>query len=215
MQALIQALQTALQGELPGYSAQLKMSHSFRNAFPQYVKESKDASVLILFYAKNKAWHIPLIQRPSSNPNDPHSGQIAFPGGRYETEDGTFQQAALREAYEEVGIKPEDVQVLGKLTPLYIPVSGYLVHPFVGYLAYEPTFVLQKEEVHSVIEAPLVDFQDEANLHQKDMQFKGNRELKGVDYFDIEGKVVWGATAMMMNELLEILKQIEVAVQIN
>ncbi len=212
MQAFIQGLQTALQGELPGYSAQLKMSHSFRNMFPQYVQESKDASVLILFYAKNEAWHIPLIQRPSSNPNDPHSGQIAFPGGRYEEEDGTFQQAALREAQEEVGIKPKDVQILGKITPLYIPVSGYLVHPFVGYLDYEPTFVLQEEEVHSVIEAPLANFQDETNLHQKDMEFSGGRSLKGVDYFDIEGKVVWGATAMMMNEVLELLKQPTIAI---
>lgn len=209
-EAFIQKLEVALQGELPGYAAQLKMSHSFRNAFPQYVEEAKDASVLLLFYKKEDAWHIPLIQRPSNNPNDPHSGQIAFPGGRYETEDGTFQKAALREANEEVGIQIKDVQVLGKLTPLYIPVSGYLVHPFVGYLDYEPTFILQEEEVHSIIEAPLADFQDAANLHQKDMNFKGGRTLKGVDYFNIEGKTVWGATAMMMNEVLELLNPLEV-----
>lgn len=203
----IEELRAALKGELPGYTAQLKMAHSFRNSGPQYVEDATPASVLILFYQKNGIWHIPLIQRPSNNPADPHNGQVAFPGGRYETEDNTLQNAALREAQEEVNIQPKDVQVLGKLTPLYIPVSGYLVHPFVGYLDYIPDFVPQAGEVQSIIEAPVESFLDTRNLHKKDMHFSEGRTLKGVDYFDIEGKVVWGATAMMMSEILDVLRE--------
>lgn len=213
MHPFITSLKTALQTELPGYTAQLEMAPGGRGALPRYVENPTDASVLILFYEKEGKWLIPFIQRPNRNPKDPHNGQIAFPGGRYETEDKTYLKAALREAQEEVGVIAEDVHVLGALTPLYIPISGYLVHPFVGYLPYVPDFVLQKEEVHSVIEAPLLTFQTSDSRKHKDMTFRNRMSLKNVAYFDVEDKVIWGATAMMMSELLAVLKDIPVSVE--
>lgn len=209
---LIAQLTDALKGELPGFEAQLKMASAFAHQRPQFAADAMDAGVLVLFYQKNGEWYFPLIQRPSRNPKDPHNGQVAFPGGRYEDEDTSFAMTALREANEEVGIKASDVQVVGKLSPLYIPVSRYLVHPLVGYLPYAPSFILQEAEVHSVIEVPLSQLLDPSRHKQKDMPFSNRGSLRNVHYFDLEGKVVWGATAMMLSELLTIFQQTEMAI---
>ena len=185
------------------------MASAFASQRPQTANDAVDAGVLVLLYQKAGRWYFPLIQRPSRNPKDPHNGQVAFPGGRYEATDPSFAATALREAEEEVGVSAKEVQVLGKLTPLYIPVSGYLVHPLVGYLPYVPTFQLQEAEVERVLEVPLEDLLDPSKLKQKDMPLSNRGSLKGVHYFDLEAKVVWGATAMMLNELRTILQQMD------
>ncbi|MEM9991809.1 MAG: CoA pyrophosphatase, partial [Bacteroidota bacterium] len=152
-------------------------------------------------------WYFPLIQRPSNNPNDPHKGQIALPGGRYELSDSSLQATALREAREEIGIVAQDVEVLGSLTPLYIPFSGYLVHPLVGKLSYSPEFILEVAEVARVIEVPLKELLDKGLRKQKDMPITNRGSLKSVNYFELQGNVVWGATAMMLSELVSIMEQ--------
>lgn len=194
---------------LPGHVAQDKMSHATRKFYKKPPDDAKIACVLALFYPKNKVdggkeWSLVLIERQSSNPNDRHGGQISFPGGKLEGNE-TLEQGALREAEEEVGVKAKEIEIIGALTDLYIPVSNFLVHPFVGYLDYEPVFIPQISEVKNVIEVPISHLQNTATRKLTDMKISPNLLIKGVPYFDVNGKVIWGATAMILSELLDVL----------
>ncbi len=205
MNELIQKIQTRLSQPLPGPEAQDRMAHAVRSSYPSKTKDARVACVLLALYPKNKAWHFVLIQRVSNNPNDRHGGQISFPGGGLEASDASLEQGALREAEEEVGIIREDVKILGRLTEMFIPVSNFIVHPFIGVLNYTPKFIPQETEVQQIIEVPLSDFLDPANRKKTAIQLPNNLTLKNVPYFDIQGHVVWGATAMMLNEFQEVL----------
>jgi 8-oxo-dGTP pyrophosphatase MutT (NUDIX family) len=196
---------------LPGYTAQDKMSHATRKFYRKPPEDARIACVLALFYPKNKIaggkeWTMVLIERESSNPNDRHGGQISFPGGKLEDYDESLEQGALREAEEEVGVKAKEIEILGALTELYIPVSNFLVYPFVGYLDYEPMFIPQVSEVRSIVEVPIADLRKAETRKNKDLKAGKNITIKGVPYFDVDGHVVWGATAMILSELLEVLK---------
>ncbi len=197
-------LREQLQNPLPGRDAQLKMSHKVRKYYHSAPEDAKVACVLALFYPRADTSYMPLIVRDSSNPNDRHGGQIGFPGGKQEEGDKSLEEVALREAEEEIGIVANDVQILGRLTELYIPVSNFVVHPFVGYINYLPKFRPQESEVQSIIEVPFSHFSTPEIVRTKDLKVGQNITLKRVPYFDIHGKVVWGATAMMLNELLEV-----------
>ncbi len=196
---------------LPGQEAQYKMASMRRmeelglRATPP--PDVKIAAVLLLLFTQNRQWHLSLIQR-SVNLNDRHSGQISFPGGRYEEQDGTLANAALREAHEELGIIPHRVQMIGPLTQLYVPVSNFVVHPFVGVLhdGQPPDFIPQPGEVASILTPPLSLFLKKENRKMTDMTIGEGVMLKNVPYFEVEGRVLWGATAMMLNEFLEVLR---------
>lgn len=112
---------------------------------------------------------------------------------------------ALRETEEEVGVPAQQVEILGQLTELYIPVSNFLVHPFVGLLHGTARFVPQAGEVEAVLTPPLAAFQQPGNRKTTDIKINQAIALKNVPYFDVEGRIVWGATAMIMNEFLELL----------
>ena len=207
----IDDLKEKFQNPLPGHTAQDLMSHATRKFYKKPPEDARIACVLALFYPKNKMeggkeWNMVLIERESSNPNDRHGGQISFPGGKLEEDDESLEAGALREAEEEVGVKAKEIEILGALTELYIPVSNFLVYPFVGYLDYEPMFVPQVSEVRSVVEVPISHLQNETTRKRKDLKAGKNITIKGVPYFDVNGHVVWGATAMILSELLEILK---------
>lgn len=205
MDPLIKQIQHNLSQPLPGPAAQYRMAHAVRGSFPVTAENARIACVLLALYLKQNDWHLVLIQRVASNPNDRHGGQISFPGGGYEDSDGSLEQGALREANEEVGIIAEDVNLLGRLTELFIPVSNFIVHPFIGTLDYAPTFIPQVSEVHDIIEVPLHTLQNPTNRRTKEIKLSNNLTLKNVPYFDIKGHVVWGATAMMLNEFLEVI----------
>jgi len=160
-------IQKALGNPLPGLAAQLKMANAFRVTKPPTSKEARIASVLLLFYQKNGEWYFPLIQRTSNHPNDKHSGQISFPGGKKEAEDIDLAMTARREAEEEIGVQQTDIQLVGELTSLYIPVSNFMVYPFIGYLPYVPNFTRQASEVVEILEIALKDFQDLSNRKRK------------------------------------------------
>jgi len=202
----IEDIRQSLKGELPGQEAQYKMTHAVRRTYKPAPEDARIACVMCLFYEKNGAPHIAFIQRTSKNPNDRHGGQIGFPGGKSEEEDQSREDTARRETEEEIGVKGTDIDILGALTPLYIPVSNFQVYPFVGYLDYEPTFKRQEEEVDAVLEIPFSTFLKEENRKTKDMRFSENVILKNVPYFDLGGHVLWGATAMMMSEVVETVK---------
>lgn len=207
----ITTLQHQLSQPLPGPTAQIKMASGTRRKFPTIPANAKEACVLCLLYLKNNEWHIVLTQRVSTNTNDRHSGQMSFPGGKYEPTDSTYENGALRETEEEVGIAADDITILGKLTPLYIPVSNFYVHPFVGVLDYVPAFTPEVQEVQEIVETPLSLLLEDSTRQITDLTIRGYA-IKEVPYFNVYGKVVWGATAMMLSEFVDIIKESKVVI---
>ncbi|NJN34315.1 MAG: CoA pyrophosphatase [Saprospiraceae bacterium] len=167
---------------------------------------ARKAGVFVLLFEKNDGWHVLLTERTSSNPNDRHSGQISFPGGQFEASDESLLQCALRETHEEVGISPDKIEVIGALTTLYIPVSNFHVFPFLGWTATPPQYFLQKNEVKTVIEAPISLLQQPETVRITPIKVTNQFVLKEVPCFDVFGKIVWGATAMMLNEVLALTR---------
>jgi 8-oxo-dGTP pyrophosphatase MutT (NUDIX family) len=200
--SFISKLNIALSEKLPGKDVQYKMAPTGRlPLFPK--KEVIQGSVLILLYPREKI-HVVLIKR--SDYDGPHGGQVSFPGGKSEPSDVDVIHTALREANEEVGINPGDITILGTLTPLYIPPSNFMVSPVVAYSAKIPDFQINTREVNYVFTPSIDDFLKPDTLKYKTLEiFKENIS---VPYFDVNNEEVWGATAMIMNEFLEIVKRI-------
>lgn len=167
-------------------------------------KNPRNAAVLMLFYPKEHVTHIALILRPIYE--GVHSGQIALPGGKVEIHDRTFQDAALRETHEEVGVHPDGIEIVKTLTRVYIPPSNFWVHPFMGHTETLPNFVLQKEEVAKIIEVPLTELLNDTNVVAKKLSTSYAKNIE-VPSFVLNGYTVWGATAMMLSELKMLLKQ--------
>ncbi|MEM1324683.1 MAG: CoA pyrophosphatase [Bacteroidota bacterium] len=206
----IAQLTQQLQQPLPGQEAQLLMANAKRRLEPADPTKVRQSATLLLLYKKEDSWQFPLIQRPSRNPNDRHSGQMSFPGGKREDDDPTLEATAVREAEEEIGVSATAVEVIGKLTPLYIPVSNFMVHPFVGYVPNVPQFSAQLEEVAEIVTIELKELLDPEKLKRKDIDVPQGFRLKNVPFFDIQFKTIWGATAMMLSEFKEVMKHIEI-----
>lgn len=204
MTGLIEKIEKRLNAPLPGRDAHLRMAHITRRHYVEAPAGAKQAAVLMTLFPKNEEWHILLIER-NANDRDQHAGQLGFPGGKAELSDGTMLATALRETEEEVGIARGQVKILGNLTGIYIPVSNFQVHPFLGYLNAQPAYQLQASEVNDVLEVPLSHFQLPSTKRVTDIRINPQITLKNVPYFDLHGQVLWGATAMMLNELLEII----------
>jgi 8-oxo-dGTP pyrophosphatase MutT (NUDIX family) len=201
-------LSRELQQPLPGYEAQYKMAREFREHpldTERYHANARLGAVLILFYPKENGIHTVLIQRPTYD--GVHSAQVAFPGGKKEEDDNSLIETALREAEEEVGINTNLVTVAGELTKLYIPPSNFLVTPVVGFCEAQPLFVPQQTEVDEIVEVDLATLTNEKLINEKVIHLQQNISLN-VKYYDIYGKTVWGATAMMIAEMNELLKRI-------
>jgi 8-oxo-dGTP pyrophosphatase MutT (NUDIX family) len=204
--AVAYKLEEALKGKLPGTDVQWEMASSDRmiSKYPRKKKkDSRLAAVLIVLYPVNNMIHTLFIQRPLYM--GVHSGQISFPGGKKEDSDNNLTDTALREACEETGICGSDISVIGKLTPLYIPVSDIEVTPVVAYTKTRPDINSVSEEVVSLIEAELSIFFNPQIIKEKSMMVRGEK-LK-VKYFDCRGHIIWGATAMMLYELLVIIEE--------
>ena len=205
MQLFISQLGKALQQPLPGWSAQYALAHESRNSHPAITQSARLAAVMALFFPRQSDWHVALIQR-TTHEKDQHSGQISFPGGRHETSDPDLRYTALRETEEEIGLKAQNINILGDLSPLYIPVSNFLVHPCVGYIDYTPSFQPDPREVASVLELPFSQFLSKDAIHHTNLLLPGNRLLENVPHFNINEQVIWGATAMMMSELVSVVR---------
>ena len=189
---------------LPGIQAQLKMAHLERRL--NYTQRNipphaRIGAVLILLFEEDDVLKTCFIERATYD--GVHSGQIAFPGGRKE-EDETLVQAALREAEEEIGVNQSDVILLGQLTELYIPPSNFLVHPFVGAISYKPSFFPEPTEVAEVVEIKVDELSDVRYRGEKKIKLS-NGTMVETPYFNLHGKTVWGATAMIISEFLEVL----------
>lgn len=196
---------------LPGKEAQAKMS-AMEGRFPSPPPTVRKAGVMALFFPSQRGWALCFIQRPTINPNDPHSGQISFPGGRMEKKDLNLWDTAKRETEEEIGVSAKHIKKVGQLTSLYVPVSNYLVYPHVGYIEREPDFQLQETEVSDIITPPVKHLLDNRKIKYKDMTVRRNFELKSVPHFYLDEYEIWGATAMMLNELREALLHLKVEI---
>ena len=162
----------------------------------------KKAAVMMLIYPKNNKSHLALIVRNTYA--GVHSAQIGFPGGKVELEDNSLIQTALRETHEEIGIHPDKIEVIKSFTEVFIPPSNFIVAPFLGISYTELEFIEQVEEVSGIIEFPLLDFLNEKTIVKKIMNTSYGNNIE-VPTFKINDHYVWGATAMMMSELKEVL----------
>lgn len=207
----IQQIKECLHQPLPGMQAQtVMMAARFRekdsNAYIKPSEGGKKAGVMLLLFQKEEKWYTALMQRPDSP--YAHSKQISFPGGGLEEEDENLEACAKRETEEEFGIPRENIQVLGKLSELYIPVSRYLVQPFVGYLEEAPSYTPDPNEVDEILEIPLEDLLNPALRKFTTIRTSSNLVLKDIPYYDVVGKTVWGATAMMLSEFVYLLENL-------
>ena len=165
----------------------------------------KEAAIMMLLYPKNKKTHLALILRTSYN--GVHSSQIAFPGGKVEKFDKNYQETALRETHEEIGVTPELIKVVRDFTPIYIPPSNFMVYPFLGYSTSELKFDPDPNEVAGIIELPIENFLDKNILIINKMTTSYNQDID-VPAFKIQEHIVWGATAMMLSELKDVLENV-------
>jgi 8-oxo-dGTP pyrophosphatase MutT (NUDIX family) len=198
------ALPRLLGDPLPGPEAQYRMAHigrPYQAVAPP--GDAREAAVLLLVYPWQGQAHTVLIRRSGRDERDIHKGQISLPGGKREAFDPDLSASALREAEEEVGVPRHAVQLQCALTPLYIPVSNFLVHPFFGVTDRRPDFIPQESEVEEILEVPLARFLLPEIRKRADIPVGTGLVLQDVPYYDVQGQILWGATAMIMSEFLE------------
>jgi len=201
------AVSTISEVDLPAVSSHVKMAPLERikslEEMEDFSDSARKAAVMMLFYPKEDVAHLVLIVR-NSYPGV-HSSQIAFPGGKVEEADLDLQETALRETFEEIGIPSDQINVVRSFSSIYIPPSNFLVYPFMGISTTELEFVLQEEEVAGIIEMPVAMLLDDSIIAQKILDTSYAKEMK-VPVFQIQEHAVWGATAMMLSELKDVLK---------
>jgi len=208
LQQLVNLLKIELEKPLPGLAAQLKMAPDIRKDKIKYLNTdsaAKKGGVLILLY-QDREGHIsfPLIQR---NVYDGvHSGQISLPGGKMEKGEGIYQ-TALRETHEEIGVDPNKIEVIGELTDFFVWVSNFQVKPVLGFMTETPIFIPDPHEVQRVIEVRISDFLRKDAVKKKEIRTTIGYTILS-PYFDIDGHVIWGATAMMLSEFITIIRKL-------
>lgn len=201
MTSFFDNIQSALQKNLPGSVSHEKMLPPKRRL--EVVKENfknlKHSSVLLLLFEDKTELNACLIKRTNNMKH--HAGQIALPGGRIEKGE-TALATALRETYEEIGINKEQIKILGSLSELYVAVSGFLIHPFVGWLEKKPEFIICKNEVEKVILFPIMKYKNV--FEQEELQTISGK--LNVPCIHFNGETIWGATAMILSEFYDLFE---------
>lgn len=206
---LIKLLEERLSsGNLPGWSAQKKMSPIRHSIHPKTPDSAIEASVFCLLRPlENESFNLVYIKRSSKYPGDKHKGQISFPGGKKEKEDIDRLACGLRETEEEVGIDQSQIKVLGSLSPFYIFVSGFIAFPFVGLIPKSSQFVPDPDEVDYIIEIDIETLFSDENRKTREYQFRETL-IKESPYYGLHDDILWGATAIMTSELDQIWQEI-------
>lgn len=193
--------------QLPGTTAQMRMVPAFRKSvplFPERVPDSKEAAILALFFPsghRGEPAELLLTVRPEGMSE--HAGQVAFPGGR--RDDGeTLETTALRETEEEVAVSSTSIRIAGTLTPIYIPPSNFFVHPFVGFTPEPPDLTFTSEEVARMFSVPVTHLIDPSVERVATRTWKS--ESHQIPFLALNGEFVWGATAMMLAELISVIR---------
>ena len=202
-----QELTNCLQNQpLPGQDAQYMMAGEnikHKKIDLSALSNYKKSAVCLLFYPKNNEPCFVLIKRPGTHQY--HAGQIALPGGSCDG-DETYEQAALRELFEETGVVINQEHILGRLTPLYIPVSNFYIQPVVACMDAVPVFNPHTQEVVELIECPLTHILNESIVSETTVNLTAGIKIKA-PYFNVQGNVLWGATAMLLSEVKQLLLQ--------
>jgi len=180
--------------------AHLKMT-PYRRLIKVIPDDRREGAVLLLLYMKDGELFFPLIQRHEYK--GVHSNQVSLPGGKVEIGDDNLLHTAIRETEEEIGVPRKLIENFGALTELYIPPSNFMVSPFVGFISGEPTFVKEEREVKEILEVSLLDFLENSPIKETEVIIGDGIKLK-TPYFELNNKVVWGATAAILQEFKEI-----------
>jgi len=202
--SFIEKLSKNIRGPLPGEETHLPLeafSAKYLDLKPN--KQTRKSAVLILLYPSANEIYFPLIVR--SLYDGFHSGEVGFPGGRYELTDEDLIQTALREANEEIGLNTGDVKILGTLTEIFIGPSNFFVLPVVGYLPYRPEFLPDDREVKDVLEVRLDYFLQPNSISSSVINIPG--DIVRTPHYTLQDHKIWGATAKMINELLAVLSR--------
>lgn len=196
---------------LLGEDSHAKMSPPYRLDLEEKInvasKTPRKAGVMALFYPKmdNQTYLVLILRKTYKGV---HSAQVGFPGGKYENADkNDLQETAIRETEEEIGVSRTEFDVLKTMSPIYIPPSNFMVYPFIGISTKPLIFSKQDEEVEAIIEVKLSDFLSEINSVTATVPTSFNVEVE-VPAFKLNNHMVWGATAMMLGEIKDLLKQV-------
>lgn len=194
---------------LPGENSQLKMAPAARlieeKRLSKQTNTARKAGVMVLFYGDDNLY-VALIRR--THDGSVHSGQISFPGGELESVDEDLLATAKRELYEEIGVKEETYEVVKELTDIYIPPSNFYVQPYLAICHTPPVFYKQDLEVAEVLQVSIEQVLDDANLINTELKSAYDTMIK-VPAFNFDGHIVWGATAMILYEVRDLIKHVQ------
>lgn len=211
----IEKLKIELLTKLPGVEAHLRLAPEIRKIDLKNGNEPSralESAVLILLYPVENRLHTVVILR--NEYDGPHSGQISLPGGKYEESDIDFLFTAIRESQEEIGVNPADIEVIGQLSRFYVRPSNFIVYPFIAFQPSRPYFHPDPTEVQRIIE---IDISKELNLNKivyRTLIFKNGIQINAPG-FSVGGEFLWGATAMIISELIYVLDQVSVKLESN
>ena len=201
---LRQKLEQAILNPLPGQDAQYRLAPLKRERQNLDLLDKtkvKKAAVAALFFEDGPNSRIVLTLRQQYR--GVHSGQISFPGGKIESSDKSYLETALRETQEEVGIQAHNIEILGELSPIYVNPSNFYVTPYIGFLKNKPSFIKQEKEVKTILTPKFSDFLKPENMVEQNIKV-GNYSLIA-PAFNVDGHIIWGATAMMISEIREMI----------
>lgn len=211
MQLTVNNIKARLQKSLPGLQAHLKLASPTRKAELEAAAEArafaKKSAVMILLFHENEKLKVVFIRR--SFYVGIHAGQMAFPGGRYEEFDGDVEHTAFREIEEEIGITRDKIELLGRISDIYVPASNFLISVFVGYLSEKPVYKADEREVAEIIEVDYDEFLKPENITVKTFYVPSDNHSVEAPCYQTPQCDIWGASAMVVSELVEILQNVE------
>ncbi len=203
-------LKHAIEKGLPGEAAHLRMSPLKRPLSSFAIKEAetiRESAVAIILFPNENTHHCILIQRPIYDGT--HSGQVSFPGGKKDLEDIHIEFTARREAFEEVGIELTENLLVGELTDVFIPVSGFKVKPFIYYHETLPSLKADEREVSEIFTFTIDELLNNDSFSTMEIKFPNGITQKNIPCFNLSNKQIWGATALILNELRELILNIK------